>query len=238
MCCILKKMGGGCIIDKGSSFCFKGDNSIVIIKQNVEKIKLSTLVYNDSLIYIGEKFANNNVTNLIASEARNIILGDECLFSSQVVIRTSDAHRLYSIESMERINPGRSVYIGDHVWFGARVSILKGTIVHSGSVIGSDTLVAGKEVMSNESWGGCPARLLKKKVFFDKKGSHGLRNSDFEAARHPSQFAIDNYIYNKDETTIDISELEDKINAFTDPTEKMNYIIERLGVKNKNRFAQ
>ena len=127
---------------ENSAIIFKGNNSIIAIKNSKDVLKLNLTIYNDSVIYLGNNCSMNNKLEIIASESKNVVIGNEGLFSSQCLIRTSDAHRIYSIETLERVNEGRSVYIGDHVWLAARVVILKGTRIHSGSIIGSDAVIA------------------------------------------------------------------------------------------------
>ena len=46
-------------------------------------------------------------------------------------IRTADPHIIYDIHR-KRINPSKSVFIGDHVWCGQNVLLLKGCRVGSG----------------------------------------------------------------------------------------------------------
>lgn len=140
---------------------FKGDNSIFAIKSSKDVLKLNVTIYNDSTVYLGSNCSMNNKLEIIASEAKNVIIGDEGLFSSQCLIRTSDAHRIYSIDTLSRVNDGKSVYIGDHVWLSARVVVLKGSHIHSGSIIGSDAVVTGKEIKSTQSGREIPQEKSK-----------------------------------------------------------------------------
>ena len=79
-------------------------------------------------------------------------------------MRTADPHLIYNIVDNQRINHSRSIYIGDHVWIGQNAMILKGSSIHSGSVIGAMSLVAGKTIHSNSCWGGNPVRMLKENI--------------------------------------------------------------------------
>ncbi|MBD5518940.1 MAG: hypothetical protein HDR07_10835 [Lachnospiraceae bacterium] len=60
-------------------------------------------------------------------------------------IRNSDSHLIYSCDDGNRINPPQSVYIGDHVWIGEMVRILKDTQIDSGSIVGVRSVVADKK---------------------------------------------------------------------------------------------
>lgn len=52
----------------------------------------------------------------------SITIGDDCMFSAQTIVRTSDAHSI--LADGKRINPGKNVVIGDHVWVGYGANIL------------------------------------------------------------------------------------------------------------------
>lgn len=78
-------------------------------------------------IEIGEKTNICGRTHLATIEGEKISIGKQCLFSSSIVVRTGDSHSILD-EDGNRINPSKSVMIGDHVWIGNQVTILKGTI--------------------------------------------------------------------------------------------------------------
>ena len=91
--------------------------------------------------------------------------------------------------------------MGDHVWLGQTATVLKGTQVDSGSIIGAMSLVAGKRIGHNESWGGNPARRLGDGVFWERSCVHNWQQEqteasmDFAAYAPTKQLAADAYVY-------------------------------------------
>lgn len=161
---------GACI--SRSKINFNGDDSVIYISSNRSESLLNFTINNKSAVYVGRDSYYNGVLTAITSEGQNIILGDRGLFSFGITIRTADPHLLYDIETGNRINPSKSVVIGDHVWIGQNVHVLKGTHVGSGAIIGVAAVVSGKKIGSNTVWAGNPSRKLKSGVFFDRRCVH------------------------------------------------------------------
>lgn len=141
-----------------STVLFNGSNAVCYLGANKNPYYANLTVNNNSCIFFGRGNYINGKMTLITSEQQNIIIGDDGLFSFGIFIRTADPHLLYDCENCTRINPSKSVFIGDHVWIGQNVLILKGTAVGSGSVIGGAALLSGKSVPSNTVCGGNPAK--------------------------------------------------------------------------------
>jgi acetyltransferase-like isoleucine patch superfamily enzyme len=55
------------------------------------------------------------------------------------------------------------ITIGDHVWIGQNVTILKGARIGKGSIIAACALVH-RDIPDKQLWGGVPARLLRENV--------------------------------------------------------------------------
>lgn len=71
----------------------------------------------------------------------------------------------------------KKVTIGDHVWFGARVTILPGVKIGNGAIIASGSVVV-KDVPDYEIHGGNPAEFIKKRenIEFMESSHDNLKN--------------------------------------------------------------
>ena len=84
------------------------------------------------------------------------------MLSNTIIIRTSDSHPIYNNEGV-RINPAKSIHIGDHVWIAPNSKIMKGVTIGDGCIIGSDTMVT-KDLSNNVLAVGYPAKIVKTDV--------------------------------------------------------------------------
>lgn len=100
-------------------------------------------------------------------EGGEVSLGEQCLFSHGISIRPSDAHKIFDLESGERINPPAPIRIGAHVWVGEQVSIMKGSIIPDGCIVGIGSIVTGKFDTPNCILAGAPARVVRENVRWD-----------------------------------------------------------------------
>ncbi|MDE6538176.1 MAG: hypothetical protein K2M13_09120 [Muribaculaceae bacterium] len=144
-----------------------GDNNKLIIEKNVSlknvnidiKGSHNTIIIKEGTVfYEGGRFRIEDYGNLIqigkeckigeaffsASDFNTkIILGDNCLFSVKIILRTSDGHSIIDQDNT-RINTGGDVLIDDHVWIGYGATILKGSHIGKNCIIGTEAIVAGK----------------------------------------------------------------------------------------------
>lgn len=100
---------------------FFGSNSVVFLGDNCSLFHIE--IASESVCYIGDNTTSGGA-NLVAIENQNIIIGNDCLFSWEILLTTSNYHGIYDIHNKNRVSLGEG-YIGDHVWCGRRVSILK-----------------------------------------------------------------------------------------------------------------
>ena len=121
----------------------------------------------DCHLSIGDGTTVNYCFFTVQDKGRKITVGNDCLFSAAIVIRTSDGHSI--LVDGKRVNRSKDVVIGDHVWIGYGVNILKGTVIDGHSIIGTQSVVAGLHVPEHSVAAGVPARIVKSGIDWDRR---------------------------------------------------------------------
>lgn len=165
---------------------FKEINSTVEIGENVHlnscRIELgrnSRLVFGDnskfngsitvgwhSEVIIGKSLSVTRNLYIRAVESTSVVIGDDCLIASDVVIRTADGHPIYDARTRERLNTSKSIFIGDHVWLADQALVLKGARVGNACVVGARSVVT-KELPANCACVGNPARVVREGITWE-----------------------------------------------------------------------
>ncbi len=221
---------------KNSVLTFQKSGSVIYLSSNHHTYLLNVSIQYDSTFFMGADNYMSGSLHVIFSEQKNIVIGDGCLFSFGIYMRLADSHLIYDIETHRRINPSKSIYIGDHVWIGQNVLLLRGTRIGSGCIIGASSVAAGgKTLPSNTVWAGSPIRKVRSNIFWDEKCVHGYREEDTKACEfNPTE----DFIYEEAaEQTLPFDKIEESLNSDRTPDERLAYLGQALcGVKNKNRF--
>ena len=146
---------------RNASFILNGNNNLIVLEENVFFSGKIELFGDGNEIRIGNNTRINGA-DFIVHNGTKVQIGTSCLFSTNIDVRTTDSHFIFNSEG-ERINPDRNINIGNNVWIGRMVSILKGSQIEDGSVIGSMSLVSGfipKKVIAV----GVPAKVIKENI--------------------------------------------------------------------------
>jgi acetyltransferase-like isoleucine patch superfamily enzyme len=156
-------------IDKGGKF-LRVVGKIKLIKSNgYIEMGNKVLLYSNVKLSV---YGTDHTSRLIIGKSTNIgdrteihcgkevIIGENCAISWDVVIMDRDYHKLNTNE-----NVYKPVHIEDNVWIGCRSIILKGVKVGKGSVIAAGSVVT-KDVPPNTVVGGNPAKVLKKDIYW------------------------------------------------------------------------
>lgn len=115
-------------------------------------------------IEIGNHTGLYGRAELAAIEGTTISIGDNCMFSSDVYLRTGDSHSVLRKGTRERINPSKSIRIGNHVWIGTKVTVLKGAQVSQDCIVGAGSLLTHAFEHPNCVLAGVPAKEVKQDV--------------------------------------------------------------------------
>lgn len=112
---------------------------------------------------------------ILLQEQCDISIGEQCMFSREVEIRTTDAHSLFDSKSGKRLNMPAGVHIGDRVWIGTRSLISKGTKISDDCVVGAMSFVSGTFYESGVVIAGVPARVIRQGVTWTRERTKRLK---------------------------------------------------------------
>ncbi|MDP4181395.1 MAG: acyltransferase [Bacillota bacterium] len=113
---------------------------------------------NFSEIIIGNNTSIGDRTEI--HSGKRVEIGNGCNISWDVCIMDRDYHKFNS--QKEEIKP---VKIGNDVWIGCNVLILKGITIGDGAVIAAGSVVT-KDVEPKTLVGGNPAKVLKEDIYW------------------------------------------------------------------------
>jgi acetyltransferase-like isoleucine patch superfamily enzyme len=148
----------------------KGNNNSIIIEEGVRigggKIVIEE---NNSRLFIGKKTTiESNILIGLTENDQLIHIGEDCMISDNVQIRNGDSHSIIDIENGSRINPSKSILIGNHVWVGSNTIILKGVEIGDNSIIGIQSVVT-KKIAKNSIYAGIPAKKIRDGITWQRE---------------------------------------------------------------------
>lgn len=162
---------------------FTGNDSLLYIGNgcNLSNVEIRSFQHND-FIAVGNQVTTTSTNVWISGNGAGranpaIIIGDDCMFSYDVVIRNSDAHPIFNISNDEQINePQGVVHIEPHVWIGEQVSILKSVTIGACSIISLGAIVT-KDIPRFSVASGVPAvAKIKPDIYWARSGNDQAKN--------------------------------------------------------------
>ncbi|MCI8785726.1 MAG: acyltransferase [Eubacterium sp.] len=143
----------------------RGKENRVRFGKNIFVGKLQIILGNCGECVIGDhaKFIDTQINAAYAS----VRIGADCLFSSNVVIRTHDEHYIFDKDSLERLNRPLDVIIHPQVWVCENVRLLPGAYIGTGSVVGADAVTSG-QFGEHLILAGVPAKVIRENICWSK----------------------------------------------------------------------
>lgn len=140
---------------------FRGShNTVTLGEQCIFKGSNAIFVDGDgNSVSIGANTTMDQDVELVVAEGTRLSVGKGCFIARGVTIRTSDQHPIVD-GGGNRINPPRDVAVGNHVWLGTRVVVMKGVTIGSGSIVGLGSMVT-HNIPAGVIAAGCPAKVMK-----------------------------------------------------------------------------
>lgn len=141
---------------------FYGDSGSAIIIGDQHFLNLHGAIYSNGKLTWGSKSPCYGI-RLWVHGGRSLTIGENCLFSEGITMRTSDHHSVIDLHTGRATNMPSDVRIGRHVWLGPEVSVSKGVTIGDGSILGARSLVL-RDVPDRELWAGVPATRRRQNV--------------------------------------------------------------------------
>lgn len=123
-------------LDENSRVIFKGEAHIGYGSK--------IIIFKGGEVEFGNNFTISSNSVIIAKN--KIKFGDNNLLSWGGQIMDSDSHKIYSSDNVVR-NLDLPVVVGNNVWIGCNVTILKGTIIPNNCVIGANSVLSGSSTL-------------------------------------------------------------------------------------------
>ncbi|MVN92776.1 acyltransferase [Mucilaginibacter aquatilis] len=133
-------IGNNCLLERSIYFKYDG----------IWKLGPSINIHNNVFVGTGCEF---NIT-------KGITIGNDSLIASGCRFIDHD-HGMQQGQLMRIQNgPEEAISVGQNVWIGCNVVVLKGVTIGDGAIVAAGSVVT-KSIPSNEIWGGVPAKKIK-----------------------------------------------------------------------------
>ena len=151
-----------------SNIFIRGTGHRILIDSGVQlfNVRIKVIGHNNTIrIGKGTRFGGGNIIH--GGESLEISIGRYCYFAEGIDIWSTDTHSIYDAENRGvALNKPLSIIIGNHVWAGKDVAILKGVHIGDDSVIGMRTLVT-KDIPAGTLNVGSPSRVIRSGIIWN-----------------------------------------------------------------------
>lgn len=149
------------VSDPNHTTCLTVQKGGELVFQKTAHIGLGTKihVHEGARMYLGDNFAVSANSSFVCY--KSMVMGHDIQFSWGCQVMDSDTHHIFDDDG-NVINPDKEVRVGDKVWIGSNVTIMKGTHIPGNCVVGACSFVSGNKFDSNTIIVGSPARSVKK----------------------------------------------------------------------------
>lgn len=160
------KIGDGAKIN-GLDIRIYGEGNTLVFGENTRWTGRIIIVGKNRTISIGSRTTAQGC--YILSRDADVHIGEDCMISREIEIRATDVHKIYDLETGERLNfPKRDISIGNRVWIGAKVMVSKNTIIPDGCIVGACSFVSKAFDVKNCIIAGSPAKMIKEDIYWER----------------------------------------------------------------------
>lgn len=150
------------------SISIKSSESLIDIKSTKKvNIFVSTIFQTGQKLLIDEDTIIHGAHIFLHEKDASVIIGKDCLFSSNITIWATDGHAILDNDTGEILNSiAKPIIINDHCWCGHSVFMTKNAGLASNSVIAGGSVVTKTFEKENIIIAGNPAKIVKENIIW------------------------------------------------------------------------
>ena len=145
----------------------RGKGHALIVDENAKIYNTHIkIIGNNNTVHIGAGTSFGGGMIICGGNGISITVGKDCVFAEGIDIWSTDTHSI--TQDGQLVNTPKSIRIGNHVWAGKDVVILKGVSIGNGAVIGMRSIVThdlGERTLSI----GSPAKTIRENIDWSLK---------------------------------------------------------------------
>ena len=142
------------------------EDKVITLDDNVMLSTNVMISCKNGCIKIGKNTGLSAQTIIHATNDCPVDIGDDVIIGPQSYISAGGNYHFDQLDVPIReqgINPDGGITIEDNIWLGARVTVLGGVTMASGSIAGAGAVV-NKSIPANTICAGVPAKVLKERA--------------------------------------------------------------------------
>lgn len=182
--------------------------SIYIGKELSIKIgKNADFLINNTKVLIGSKTTIEGMEIVSLQGNNQVIVGQQCMISDNVLIYNSDGHPCYHENANVAYNKTKNLIVSDFVWLGKDTRVLKNSYIAKNCIVGMGSIVSGIFKKENCIIAGNPAKVVKRNICYRHSDSEWLQNSPLQYTpwteiKHKNEKLLTVYVltYNHEKT--------------------------------------
>lgn len=159
------------IVMTNCQLCIYGNGNFFELNKTHSSVNNTMIMFqksDNSKLVIGSNIFIGSAKILIEENNTVVEIGRDCMFSDNIQIRNSDGHVIFDAEGRV-INKAHEIVIGNHVWLGFDVKILKNVKLADNVIVGAASLVSKSFDDSDIIIAGVPAKIVKKNISWNAK---------------------------------------------------------------------